>query len=172
MWGCSSKGLRRDSHACSRMSNFSRDLRDQGRRSKSKNFLRRIHRRYWAKMVGVSGGFGKGMFWCDFTLDLPKISAKEPFNPPLLPFPKLHPSITNPLLSRLPCLPFSPLLLFSLPHFDLSYSPKKPSKITYNLNTSMSLKRRHCLKESSSNRVSINSCTLNEAWGENRTWCD
>ena len=46
----------------SRMSNFSRDLRDQGRRSKSKNFLRRIHRRYRAKMVGVSGGFGKGMF--------------------------------------------------------------------------------------------------------------
>lgn len=56
------------------------------------------YHRYRAKMVGVSGGFGKGMFWCDFTLDLPKISAKEPFNPPLLPFPRLHPSITNPLL--------------------------------------------------------------------------
>lgn len=59
------KGLRRDATRRDygrTSSNFSRDLRDQGRRNRSKNFLRRIHRRYRAKMVGVSGGFGKGMF--------------------------------------------------------------------------------------------------------------
>lgn len=58
----STKGLRR-SRFRRTPSNFGdRDLRDQGRRNGSKNFLRRIHRRYRAKMVGVSGGFGKGMF--------------------------------------------------------------------------------------------------------------
>lgn len=92
------KGLRRDAYTDR-----------QRRRISCATFVARVeevgvrislggYHRYRAKMVGVSGGFGKGMFWCDFTLDLPKISAKEPFNPPLLPFPRLHPSITNPLL--------------------------------------------------------------------------
>lgn len=99
------------------------------------------------------------MFWCDFTLDLPKISAKEPFNPPLLPpppTPSLHPSITDsmlvaPVSASSPPLPSPPP--FSLA--DLSSRSRDPSPEITCLST-MSPGTPSLFKRSGENRLCFN----------------
>ena len=98
---------------------------------------------YQVRMVRVSGGFGKGMFWCDFTLDLPKISAKEPFNPPLLPFSSLHPSITDSMLVA--GVFFDPSLLPTLACSDQRHFPRNPRRLR--ALAQCRLKCLHCSKE-------------------------
>lgn len=101
------------------------------------------------------------MFWCDFTLDLPKISAKEPFNPPLLP-PPSHSAQPSPFHHRFDAR--GSRLGFELPpplHLPPFLSPtsrprSRPIPVRLRALAQCRLKRLHCLKEAERNRcVSI-----------------